>query len=70
MNGVADWKPCTNQGEIDKYINDLVKYFEGNKNVVAYGPSNGEGLGEVWPLTKEGKLTNTGRTYLNAIKGL
>ncbi|KAK5163247.1 uncharacterized protein LTR77_010833 [Saxophila tyrrhenica] len=62
------WEPCTDQGEIDRFIKDVVKYFEGNKHVVAYGPSNGEGLGEVWPLTREGKLTASGRTYLEAVK--
>ncbi|KAK3721395.1 hypothetical protein LTR37_003271 [Vermiconidia calcicola] len=64
------WQPCTDQGEINSYIKGMVKYLEGNKNVVAYGPSNGEGLGDVWPLTKDGALTASGRTYLNAIKGL
>jgi len=64
------WQPCTDQGEIDTFIRDVVKYFEGNKHVVAYGPSNGEGLGDVWPLTKDGKLTASGKTYLAAVKGL
>ena len=65
------WEPCTDQGEIDKYIRDLVGYFEKSEHVVAFGPSNGAGLGDVWPLTDgDGKLTASGRTYLRAIKGV
>lgn len=65
------WKPCTDQKEINRYIRDVVKYLEGNADVVAYGPSNGEGLGQVWPLTDgQGRLTASGRTYLDAVKRL
>ena len=65
------WEPCTDQGEIDGFIRDVVAYFEANGNVVAYGPSNGAGLGDVWPLTgSNGALTASGRTYLNTIRGL
>lgn len=65
------WEPCTDQGEIDAFIQEVVKYFEGSDDVIAYGPSNGEGLGDVWPLTDgDGKLTASGRTYLAAIRGL
>ncbi|KAF1824414.1 glycoside hydrolase family 128 protein, partial [Dissoconium aciculare CBS 342.82] len=61
------WQPCTDQGEIDAFIRGMVTYLEGNPDVVAYGPSNGEGLGTVWPLTKGGALTASGKTYLSAI---
>ena len=64
------WEPCTDQGEIDNFIYSVVKYFQANESVVAYGPSNGEGLGDVWPLFNDGKLSKTGETYLNALKGL
>jgi hypothetical protein len=64
------WQPCTDQSEIDTFIRGMVKYLEGNPNVVAYGPSNGEGLGTVWPLTKDGALSASGKTYLAAIKNL
>ena len=65
------WEPCTDQGEIDTFIKDVVKYFEGNEHVVAYGPSNGAGLKDVWPLTdSNGDITHSGKTYLHAIKGL
>jgi hypothetical protein len=29
--------------------------------------SEGMGLGDVWPPYKDGQLTESGRTYLNAI---
>ena len=65
------WAPCTDQGEIDMFIKDVVNYFEHNEHVVAYGPSNGAGLGDAWPLTdNSGGLSHTGKTYLNAIKDL
>ena len=66
------WQPCTDQGQIDGFINDVVKFFEGNSSVVAYGPSNGEGLGDVWPLFNQqtGALSASGQAYLNALKGL
>ena len=35
----AGWAPCTDQSQINSFINDAVSYFEGNENVVAYGPS-------------------------------
>jgi hypothetical protein len=59
---------CTDQGQINTFINQTVAYFEGNKDVIAYGASNGEGLGTVWPLTtSSGALSATGQAYLNAI---
>ncbi|KAF2233324.1 glycoside hydrolase family 128 protein, partial [Viridothelium virens] len=64
--------PCTDQTEIDQFISDAVDFFQSNGSVVAYGPSNGEGLGTVWPLidSSTGQLTATGTTYLNKIKSL
>ena len=65
------WEPCTDQGEIDTFINDVVPYFQNHPNVVAYGPSNGAGLGNTWPFTdSNGDLTASGTTYLNAVKNL
>jgi hypothetical protein len=52
-----NWKPCTDQTVIDKYINDIVKLFEGDSRVYAYAYSNGLGLGDVWPAFTDGKLT-------------
>ncbi|KAK5109873.1 hypothetical protein LTR62_006480 [Meristemomyces frigidus] len=72
VNDEPSWQPCTDQTQINSFINDVVSYFEGNDNVVAYGPSNGAGLGDVWPLTDSntGELTASGQTYLNAISSL
>ncbi|KAI7459828.1 hypothetical protein KC351_g17531 [Hortaea werneckii] len=68
VNDADGWSPCTDQTQINKLINDAVSYFESNEHIVAYGPSNGAGLGNVWPLTSNGELTESGKTYLNAIK--
>ncbi|KAJ7928945.1 glycosyl hydrolase catalytic core-domain-containing protein [Mycena leptocephala] len=60
--------PCTDQGEINNYINQIVDLFESDGRVAAYAYSNGEGLGNVWPMTNgNGDLTESGRTYINAI---
>ncbi|KAJ7678904.1 glycosyl hydrolase catalytic core-domain-containing protein [Mycena polygramma] len=60
--------PCTDQGEINSFINDIVNLFEGDSRVAAYAYSNGEGLGDVWPMTdSSGALTESGQTYVNAI---
>ncbi|KAF2768382.1 hypothetical protein EJ03DRAFT_244179, partial [Teratosphaeria nubilosa] len=68
VNDEPSWSPCTDQTQIDTFINDVVNYFQNNPNVVAYGPSNGNGLGNLWPLTdSSGTLTHTGQTYLSAI---
>jgi hypothetical protein len=57
--GIIDnkkFEPCTNQSEIDTFIDDVVDYFEGNSKVFAYAYSNGLGLGNVWPLMKGNSL--------------
>lgn len=70
VNDHDTWSPCTDQTQINQFINDCVAFFEGNDTVVAYGPSNGNGLGKAWPLTNQnGGLSESGTTYLNAIKG-
>ena len=45
------FKPCTDQVEINAFINDIVSFLEGHPHVYAYAYSNGEGLGSTWPLT-------------------
>jgi len=62
--------PCTDQTEIVNFINAVVPYLQNHPHVVAYGASNGEGLGTTWPLvdTVTGNLSTTGLAYLNAIK--
>jgi len=72
VNDSPSWNPCDDQDTIDTFIKEVVEYFEGNENVIAYGPSNGAGLGDVWPLTDSstGELTATGQTYLSVVQGL
>ena len=69
MNGFV---PCTNQTEIDQFISDAVDFFQSNGSVIAFGASNGEGLGSVWPMidSATGELTTTGTTYLDKLKAL
>lgn len=59
--------PCTDQGQINQYINDIVDLMENDSRIYAYSMSEGMGLGDVWPPYKDGQLTESGRTYLNAI---
>ncbi|KAL0954527.1 hypothetical protein HGRIS_003494 [Hohenbuehelia grisea] len=59
--------PCTNQGQINQYIFDIVDLLEAHPHVVAYAYSDGMGLGDVWPSTKDGKLSKSGQAYLRAI---
>jgi hypothetical protein len=59
--------PCTDQGEINNFINTAVDYFQQDSRVYAYGYSNGLGLGDVWPLTRGSSLSASGQTYLAAI---
>ncbi|KAF2719832.1 glycoside hydrolase family 128 protein [Polychaeton citri CBS 116435] len=61
---------CTDQDQINTFISDAVNFFQGNDSVVAFGPSNGAHLGTVWPLTKDGELTASGKAYRDAIKDL
>lgn len=59
--------PCTDQGEINQYISDIVDLFESDSRVAAYAYSDGYGLGDVWPTTKNGKLSASGEAYLAAL---
>lgn len=72
VDDVNGFVACTDQTEIDTFINEVVAFFQGNDSVIAYGASNGEGLGTVWPLTDSstGELTATGTTYINALKSV
>lgn len=65
------FQPCSDQTQIDQFVKDAVNFFHCNESVVAYGPSNGEGLGNVWPLiASDGSLSHTGNTYLSTLQGL
>lgn len=61
--------PCTDQGQINQWIKDVVDVFEGDDRVRAYAYTDGGGLGEAWlPTNEEGsELSESGRTYLEAI---
>ncbi|KAF5382166.1 hypothetical protein D9615_004460 [Tricholomella constricta] len=59
--------PCTDQREINDYINAIVPYLQTHQHVHAYAYSNGLGLGKIWPLMKGGSLSASGKAYLEAI---
>lgn len=56
MKDLDQFTPCTDQEEINNFINEIIPYFESNPNIFAYAYSNGEGLGDVWPLVKGDSL--------------
>ncbi|KAJ3471972.1 hypothetical protein NLG97_g11400 [Lecanicillium saksenae] len=64
------WEPCQDQGQINRFINDIVDLFEKNEHVMAYAYTDGNGLSQNWlPTNNDGsQLSESGRTYLNAIK--
>jgi len=49
-----------------------VAFLQGNESVVAYGYSNGNGLGTVWPMINSdtGAITASGQVYLDTISTL
>lgn len=59
--------PCTDQGQINQFINEIVDVLQNDDRVYAYAYSNGYGLGHVWPAWNNGQLSESGRTYMNAI---
>ncbi|CAF9942971.1 MAG: hypothetical protein ALECFALPRED_010343 [Alectoria fallacina] len=65
-----DWTMC-DQDTVNTFIPEVVDFFETNSSVIAYGYSNGAGLGSVWPLidTTTGDLTPSGTCYLNVLQG-
>lgn len=64
-----NFTPCTDQGEINQWINDVVDLFENNEHIAAYGYTDGGGLGDAWlPTNQDGtELSESGQTYLAAI---
>lgn len=64
------FQPCQEQGRINNFINDVVDLFEKNEHVMAYAYTDGNGLAPNWaPTNNDGsQLSESGRTYLNAIK--
>lgn len=67
VNDVNGFVPCTDQGQINSYIQQVVDLFEADERVYAYAFSNGYGLGDVWPMWSGNGLSQSGQTYLNAI---
>ena len=66
-----EFTPCSDQGEIDSFLQQAIPWLQANESVVAYAPSNGAGLGDTWPLfTEDGDLSATGKTYLSVLNGL
>ncbi|KAI9744455.1 MAG: hypothetical protein M1818_001984 [Claussenomyces sp. TS43310] len=68
VDDVDGWNPCTDQSEIDGYINDIVDLLEADSRIYAYAYTAGEGLGDVWPPVENGELTESGQTYLTDIE--
>lgn len=64
-----NFTPCTDQGQINTWIQDVVDLFEGDDRVKAYAYTDGGGLGTAWlPTNSDGTaLSESGQTYLNAI---
>lgn len=65
------WTPCVDANQIKSFIQDVVDFFQKNENVVAYGYSNGNGLGTAWPMfDSNGGISASGQVYLDAISVL
>ncbi|KAK3170265.1 hypothetical protein OEA41_009652 [Lepraria neglecta] len=66
------WAPYVDADEIKMFIQEVVAFLQGNESVVAYGYSNGDGLGDVWSMidSTTGAITASGQGYLDAIHAL
>ena len=66
------WTPCTDPVEIKTFIQDVVAFLQANESVIAYGYSNGDGLGSAWPMidSSTGTITASGQVYLDVISAL
>ncbi|UZP42869.1 hypothetical protein NXS19_010685 [Fusarium pseudograminearum] len=64
-----NFTPCSDQGQINKWISDIVDLFEKNEHVAAYAYTDSGGLGQAWLPTTDGgkKLSQSGQAYLSAI---
>ncbi|KAI5237895.1 hypothetical protein E4T42_09125 [Aureobasidium subglaciale] len=68
-----NWSSCGDQATVNAFIDGMVKYFEGNDMVLAYGANNGEGVPGVWNLMTSSwppQLTATGQHYQSVLKSL
>lgn len=69
----TDWTSCGDQDVVNDFITQMVDYFEGNDNVIAYGANNGEGVPGVWNLMTSDwppQLTATGLHYQSVLESL
>lgn len=64
-----NFTPCSDQGQINQWISDVVDLFENNEHILAYAYTDGNGLGDVWPPTNDdgSALSQSGKAYLDAI---
>ncbi|KAH8171774.1 glycosyl hydrolase catalytic core domain-containing protein [Sarocladium implicatum] len=64
-----NFTPCSDQGQINSWISDVVDLFEKNEHVMAYAYTDGSGLGQAWlPTQNNGQeLSESGKAYLSAI---
>lgn len=60
--------PSENQTQINQFIADIVDLLQNDDRVYAYAYSSGAGLGDTWPPVRDGKLTESGQAYLDAIR--
>ncbi|KAF9533732.1 hypothetical protein CPB83DRAFT_406199 [Crepidotus variabilis] len=68
VNDVNGFAPCTDQSIINNFIDTVVPYLQSNADVTAYAYSNGQELGDVWPMTKsDGSLSESGKRYISVI---
>ncbi|GAA6036505.1 hypothetical protein JCM8097_003538 [Rhodosporidiobolus ruineniae] len=68
MDVSTGFDPITNQSAINQYIEDCVKYFEGNSSVVGYAAIvQGSGLGDVWPLADDEGNLSARRGFLSKL---
>ncbi|TYJ55439.1 hypothetical protein B9479_003825 [Cryptococcus floricola] len=63
----SDFTPCTDQSEINTFIQDIVDLFQADDRIYAYAYSTGEGLSDEWALVSNGVLTESGQTYTTAL---
>ena len=61
----TSFTPCWEQWRANQFVNDVVNLFENDNRVYAYAPAD---VGNSWAIGSAGALTETGQTYLNAVK--
>lgn len=60
------FRACSDQGEINQWIRDVVDLLENDDRIAAYAYTN-DGLSDQWRATNGDGLSESGRTYLDAI---